>query len=139
MPEAEAAPGVQKLMELNGLGAENRGHALDGGVLTARSTIAEQLADLSARLAGTPWKSGSIDHEQGVSMGNHRLRQTMIQWLGCGQSTSRPGADARWYRERTKGATKLQKKKIGRRAGAQAARGAVAIRRRRRRDRGAPG
>ena len=31
--EAEAAPGVQKLMELNGLGAGNRGQALDGGDL----------------------------------------------------------------------------------------------------------
>src|SRR5690606_21800639 len=37
-----------------------------------------------AGLAPTPWKSGSIDHEQGVSKaGNPRLRTTMIQvaWL----------------------------------------------------------
>jgi transposase len=37
-----------------------------------------------AGLAPTPWRSGSIDHEQGVSKsGNPRLRTTMIQaaWL----------------------------------------------------------
>jgi transposase len=37
-----------------------------------------------AGLAPTPWQSGSVDHEQGVSKaGNPRLRTTMIQlaWL----------------------------------------------------------
>jgi transposase len=64
-------------------------------------------------LAGTPWKSGLIDHEQGVSKGgNHRLRTAMIQlaWLW---PRHQPGsALARWFRERTKGASKLQKKKM---------------------------
>jgi transposase len=64
-------------------------------------------------LAGTPWQSGSIDNEQGVSKGgNHRLRTAMIQlaWLW---PRHQPGsALARWFRERTKGASKLQKKKM---------------------------
>src|SRR5258708_35872865 len=37
-----------------------------------------------AGLAPTPWQSGSIDHEQGVSKaGNPRLRTTMVElaWL----------------------------------------------------------
>jgi transposase len=52
-----------------------------------------------AGLAATPWRSGSIEHEQGVSKaGNPRLRTTMIQlaWLWLrhqGQS-----ALARWFK-----------------------------------------
>jgi transposase len=52
-----------------------------------------------AGLAATPWRSGSIEQEQGVSKaGNPRLRTTMIQlaWLWLrhqGQS-----ALARWFK-----------------------------------------
>ena len=64
-------------------------------------------------LAGTPWQSGSIDHEQGVSKGgNQRLRTMMIQlaWLW---PRHQPGsALARWFVERTKGASKLHRKKM---------------------------
>src|ERR1700723_3847897 len=91
-------------------GRGNRGHALDGGVLP----LVRQSPQLAAfvGLAGTPWKSGSIDHEQGVSMGNHRLRQTMIQLAWLWPIHQPNSALTRWYRERTKGATKLQKKKM---------------------------
>src|SRR5580704_9818641 len=120
VPEAEAAPGVQsaqsapahvqKLMELNGLGAETVA-MLSTEAFYRSFDNRRQLAAFGG-LAGTPWKSGSIDREQGVSMGNHRLRQTMIQlaWLWPIQQ---PNSElTRWYRERTKGATKLQKKKM---------------------------
>lgn len=54
-----------------------------------------------AELAPTPWKSGSIDHEQGVSKaGNPRLRTTMIQvaWLW---TRHQPGsALSQWFFER---------------------------------------
>ncbi len=54
-----------------------------------------------AGLAPTPWKSGSIDHEQGVSKaGNPRLRTTMIQvaWLW---TRHQPGsALSQWFFER---------------------------------------
>ncbi len=49
----------------------------------------------------TPWKSGRIDHEQGISKaGNPRLRRTMIelawQWL-----RHQPGsALSRWFHDR---------------------------------------
>jgi transposase len=57
-----------------------------------------------AGLAPSPWKSGSIDYEQGVSKsGNKRLRTTMIQlawlWLRHQPKT----ALARWFEERMRG------------------------------------
>jgi transposase len=56
-----------------------------------------------AGLAPTPWQSGSVAHEQGVSKsGNPRLRTTMIQlaWLWLRhQPTS---ALSRWFQERVK-------------------------------------
>ena len=45
-------------------------------------------------------------------MGNHRLRQTMIQLAWLWPIHQPNSALTRWYRERTKGATKLQKKKM---------------------------
>src|SRR5271169_3724591 len=85
--EAEAAQGdqsvrnaparVQKLMELNGLGAETVAK-LETEAFYRSFDNRRQLAAFVG-LAGTPWRSGSIDHEQGVSMGNQRLRETMIQ------------------------------------------------------------
>jgi transposase len=120
VPEAEAAAGVQsvqsaparvqKLMELNGLGAQTVA-MLETEAFYRSFDNRRQLAAFGG-LAGTPWKSGLIDHEQGVSMGNHRLRQTMIQlaWLWPLHQPS--SALTRWYRERTKGASKIQKKKM---------------------------
>jgi transposase len=55
-----------------------------------------------AGLAPSPWRSGSIDREQGVSKaGNPRLRTTMIQlaWLWL---RYQPDSDlARWFHERS--------------------------------------
>jgi transposase len=52
-------------------------------------------------LTPSPWKSGGIDVEQGISKaGNSRLRRTMIQlaWLWL---RHQPGSDlSRWFRER---------------------------------------
>jgi len=120
VPEAEAAAGVQsvqsaparvqKLMELNGLGAQTVA-MLETEAFYRSFDNRRQLAAFGG-LAGTPWKSGSIDHEQGVSMGNHRLRQTMIQLAWLWPIHQPNSALTRWYRERTKGATKLQKKKM---------------------------
>jgi len=120
VPEAEAAAGVQsvqsaparvqKLMELNGLGAETVA-MLETEAFYRSFDNRRQLAAFGG-LAGTPWKSGSIDREQGVSMGNHRLRQTMIQLAWLWPIHQPNSALTRWYRERTKGATKLQKKKM---------------------------
>ena len=54
-----------------------------------------------AGLAPTPWKSGSIDREQGVSKaGNPRLRTTLIQlaWLWLRHQPQ--SALALWFKER---------------------------------------
>jgi transposase len=54
-----------------------------------------------AGLAPTPWQSGSVDREQGVSKaGNPRLRTTMIQlaWLWLRHQPD--SALARWFHER---------------------------------------
>ncbi len=54
-----------------------------------------------ADLTPTPWKSGKLDTEQGISKaGNARLRRTMVQvtWLWL---RNQPGsALSTWYRER---------------------------------------
>ena len=120
VPEAEAAPDVkraqnaparvEKLLDLNGLGAETVA-MLETEAFYRSFDNRRQLAAFGG-LAGTPWKSGSIDHEQGVSMGNHRLRQTMIQLAWLWPLHQPNSALTRWFRERTRGATKLQKKKM---------------------------
>jgi transposase len=54
-----------------------------------------------AGLAPTPWQSGAVSREQGVSRaGNPRLRSTMIQlaWLWLGHQPQ--SALTRWFRER---------------------------------------
>ena len=56
-----------------------------------------------AGLAPTPWQSGSVDHEQGVSKaGNPRLRTTLIQlaWLWLRHQPQ--SALALWFKERVK-------------------------------------
>jgi transposase len=56
-----------------------------------------------AGLAPTPWQSGSVDREQGVSKaGNPRLRTTLIQlaWLWLRHQPH--SALARWFEERVK-------------------------------------
>lgn len=55
-----------------------------------------------AGLAATPWRSGGIEREQGVSKaGNPRLRTTMIQlaWLWIRHQPQ--SALARWFKERS--------------------------------------
>ena len=109
---AQAAPArIQMLMNLKSLGPDTV--AMLWTEAFCRSFDNRRQLAAFVGLAGTPWKSGTIDHEQGVSKGgNHRLRTAMIQlaWLW---PRHQPGsALARWFRERTKGASKLQKKKM---------------------------
>src|SRR6516162_4379047 len=73
-----------------------------GGEPTSRGASGRQVAAY-AGLAPTPWQSGSIDHEQGVSKaGNPRLRTTMVElaWLWLqNQPTS---ALSLWFHERVR-------------------------------------
>lgn len=52
-------------------------------------------------LAATPWRSGTIIHEQGISKaGNPRLRNLMIELALCWLRYQPDSALARWWRER---------------------------------------
>ena len=71
-----------------------------------------QLAAFSG-LAPSPWRSGSIDHEQGIAKsGNAKLRTTMIElaWLWL---RYQPNSDlSRWFQARVKGDTSRRRRKI---------------------------
>ena len=72
---------------------------LDGGVLSRRRQP-KQIAAY-AGLAPTPWQSGEVNCEQGVSKsGNPRLRTTLIQlaWLWLRHQPQ--SALALWFKER---------------------------------------
>ncbi|MDE3029951.1 MAG: IS110 family transposase, partial [Paracoccaceae bacterium] len=93
-----SSPGTL-LLGVKGIGPEFATILANEG-LCRRFDNRRQLAAY-AGLAASPWQSGSIDHEQGVSKaGNPRLRTTMIQlaWLWLRhQPTS---ALSLWYKAR---------------------------------------
>ena len=79
--EGTPAPGAM-LKRLKGIGPEFAGVLWSEGLF--RSFSNRRPVAAYAGLAPTPWQSGSVTHEQGVSKaGNPRLRTTMIQlaWL----------------------------------------------------------
>ena len=93
-----AAPAAM-LLNVKGIGPECAALLWSEG-LFRRFENRRQVASY-AGLAPTPWQSGSIDREQGVSKaGNPRLRTTMIQlaWLWLGHQPH--SALTRWFRER---------------------------------------
>ncbi len=101
-PEGDAAPApVAALAGLRGIGPEF------ACVLWLecffRSFSNRRQVAAYAGLAPTPWQSGSVDHEQGVSQsGNPKLRTTMIQlaWLWLRhQPTS---TLSRWFKARVR-------------------------------------
>src|SRR4051812_2592100 len=101
-PANDAAPvAVQVLAGLRGIGPEFT--AMLWSECLFRSFRNRRQVAAYAGLAPTPWQSGSVRHEQGVSKsGNPRLRSTMIQlaWLWLRhQPTSELSL---WFRERVK-------------------------------------
>ena len=94
--EAAAAP---PLMRLKGIGAEFAS-VLWSEAFSRRFDNQRQLSAF-AGLAPSPWKSGRIDREQGISQaGNPRLRTTAIElaWMWL---RHQPGsALSRWFRDR---------------------------------------
>lgn len=89
------------LMELKGIGAEIAAVLWSEGLY--RSFANRKQVAAYAGLAPTPWQSGSVAHEQGVSKaGNPRLRTTMIQlsWLWLRHQPQ--SALAHWFKERVK-------------------------------------
>jgi transposase len=101
-PEGDAAPApVAALAGLRGIGPEFA--AVLWLECFFRSFSNRRQVAAYAGLAPTPWQSGSVAHEQGVSQsGNPKLRGTMIQlaWLWLRhQPTS---ALSRWFKARVK-------------------------------------
>ena len=100
---AEEAVGVQpaRLLPLKGIGQEAAAVLWSEGLF--RTFANRRQVAAYAGLAPTPWKSGSVDREQGVSKaGNPRLRTTMIQlaWLWL---RHQPGsALSLWFQERVR-------------------------------------
>jgi transposase len=87
------------LMALKGIGPEFAG-VLWSECLHRAFDNRRQLAAY-AGLAATPWRSGSVAHEQGVSKaGNPRLRSTMVQlaWLWLRHQPA--SALSLWFHER---------------------------------------
>ena len=91
---------VTTLLALKGLGA-NFTAALWSEAFYRQFANRRQVAAY-AGLAATPWQSGGVRHEQGVSKaGNPRLRTTMIQlaWLWIRHQPQ--SALTRWFEERS--------------------------------------
>jgi transposase len=97
----QAAPdAVTMLLALKGMGA-NFAAVLWSEAFYRQFANRRRVAAY-AGLAATPWQSGGIRHEQGVSKaGNPRLRTTMIQvaWLWIRHQPN--SALTRWFKERS--------------------------------------
>jgi len=97
----EATSPAAMLVRLKGIGPETAVVLWSEG-LFRQFDNRRQLAAY-AGLAPTPWQSGSIDHEQGVSKaGNPRLRTTMVElaWLWLHNQPS--SALSLWFHERVR-------------------------------------
>ena len=119
----EAAPdAVTMLLALKGMGANFAAVLWSEGFYRQFSNRRQVAA--YAGLAATPWQSGGIRHEQGVSKaGNPRLRTTMIQIrLALDTSPAAVGPDAL-----VQGAKPARPQARDRGAGAQASRGIVEV------------
>jgi transposase len=98
--ERAAPDPVTMLLSFKGIGA-NFAAVLWSEAFYRHFTNRRQVAAY-AGLAATPWQSGGIRHEQGVSKaGNSRLRTTMIQvaWLWIRHQPQ--SALTRWFKERS--------------------------------------
>ena len=105
LARAQASPGVPApaamLLALRGVGPEAAARLWSEGLFRT-FTNRKQVAAY-AGLAPTPWQSGSVHREQGVSKaGNPRLRTIMIQlaWLWLRHQPQ--SALAVWFHERIK-------------------------------------
>lgn len=95
---ASPAPGA-RLMQLKGL-AEERA-AVIGGELLWRDFKNRRQVGAYAGLTGSPFKSGQIDHEQGLSKaGNARLRRTMIELAWSWLHHQPASALSSWFHQR---------------------------------------
>jgi len=105
LAQAQASPGVSapaaQLLTLRGIGPEAAATLWTEGLFRTFNNRKQVAA--YAGLAPTPWQSGSVHRDQGVSKaGNPRLRTIMIQiaWLWLRHQPQ--SALALWYRARIK-------------------------------------
>jgi transposase len=97
-PDGATAPAMM-LARLKGIGPETASVLCSEG-LFRHFDNRRQLAAY-AGLAPTPWQSGSIDHEQGVSKsGNPRLRTAMVELAWLWLQNQPASALSLWFRER---------------------------------------
>src|SRR6476659_7218746 len=111
-PAAQEMPSPPAmLVQLKGIGTETAAVLWSEGLFRRFDTRRQVAA--YAGLAPTPWQSGSIDHEQGISKaGNPRLRTTMVElaWLWLrNQPTS---ALSLWFHERVQSLSGRMRKTI---------------------------
>jgi transposase len=103
--EATAPPSpVALLLSVRGVGPEFAGVLWTEGL--SRPFANRRQAGAYGGLTPTPWRSGTINHEQGASKaGNPRLRTKMLQlaWLWIRHQPQ--SALTRWYHARLSGAT----------------------------------
>jgi transposase len=100
-PEAKSEGAPAMLMGLKGIGREFAAVLWSEGLFRSFSNRKQVAA--YAGLAPSPWQSGAVAHEQGVSKaGNPRLRTTMIQlaWLWVRHQPH--SALTSWFQERVK-------------------------------------
>ena len=94
---------IQKLAELRAIGPET-------ATLLVREAFSRPIRGPKALgayagLTGSPWASGHLEREQGISKaGNALLRKTMVQLAWTWLRFQPDSALARWFRERTAGA-----------------------------------
>lgn len=94
-----AASPAKMLLEIKGIGAEFAS-VLSSECLYRKFDNRRQVAAY-AGLAPTPWQSGSVDREQGVSKaGNPRLRTTLIQMSWLWLQHQPDSALSQWFNER---------------------------------------
>jgi transposase len=105
LAQAQASPGVSapaaQLLTLRGIGPEAAAMLCSEGLFRTFNNRKQVAA--YAGLAPTPWQSGAVHRDQGVSKaGNPRLRTIMIQiaWLWLRHQPQ--SALALWFRERIK-------------------------------------
>src|ERR1700722_3338214 len=96
---AEASSPAALLMRLKGIGAEFATVLYLEGLF--RHFENRRQLPAYAGLAASPWKRGSIDHEQGISKaGNPRLRTTMVELAWMWVRSQPDSALSGWFRRR---------------------------------------
>ncbi|HZT21118.1 MAG TPA: IS110 family transposase [Dongiaceae bacterium] len=99
MAPAQSAPAAPLLLRLRGVGRELAAVLYLEGFF--RSFANRRQVAAYAGLCPSPWRSGGIDHDQGISKaGNPRLRQVMVELAWLWLRYQPDSALSRWFRRR---------------------------------------